>query len=154
MSTLTITVDRTGMAGAPDPLVLLGHDGSSNTVLSVTNFQEPAKAPRVRYAPPSDFSHGDVPLGWSWQQSLLSFDVAPFDADEGAGRAAIEELEGALSRLSFEVTVEVNDAPARTYVCTVGAVMPNGPRTFVDMRDSDPVWTVTIPCHPVPTIGV
>lgn len=153
MSTLAISIDRTGMVGDPEPLVLLGHKGSSDTVLGITGYRDPAKQVRVAYAPPSRFAHGEVPLGWSWQQSQLLFDVVPFGATETTGKAAIAELEAAITRLSFEVTVTVNGAPAETWTCTAGEVVPVRERSFVDLRYSNPAWSVSLPCHPVPVIG-
>lgn len=151
--TLTISIDRTGMAGDPDPLVLLAQVGSANTVLGVTGYREPARQARVRYAPPSDFVHGEVALGWTWQQSILAFQVRPFGATETEGRAAWAELEAAITRLGFEVTVTVGDAPAETWVCDPGSVTPVSDRTYSDLRYANASWAVEIPCHPVPEIG-
>lgn len=151
MSSLTITIDRTGMAGAPAPLVLLGQAGASNTVLAVSGYREPARQMRRRTAPPSDFVHGEVTLGWSYQQSILSFDVAAFGATEAQAKAAIAELEAALGRLQFEVTVEVGDAPALTWTCDAGEAIPIGDRTYANLRAAEPSWSVAIPCYPIPT---
>lgn len=153
MSTLTISIDRTGMVGDPDPLVLLAQDGASDTVLFVTGYAEPAKQVRNRFAPPSDFSHGEVPLGWSWQQSLLLFEVTPFEATETEGKVAIVELEAAISRLSFVVTVTVGDADPYAWTCTAGSITPTTARSYMDLTHSNPSWAVSIPCHPVPVIG-
>lgn len=151
---LTITIDRTGMAGSPDPLVLVGDrsDVASNSVLGVSGYREPARQMRRRTAPPSDFSHGDVTLGWSWQQSILPFDVTAMPgSSETQVKAAIAELEAAIARLQFEVTVVVGDAPGLVYVCDAGEAIPTGDRSYADLRAVRPSWSVSIPCHPVPT---
>lgn len=153
MSTLTISIDRTGMVGDPDPLVLIAHDDEGETVLGVTGYSEPARQVRNRYAPPSDFAHGQVPLGFTYQQSLLTFEVVPFDATETQGKAAVLELEAAVARLSYEVTVTVNGAPTYTWTCTAGSVLPVGARSYVDLKYANPSWAVSLPCHPVPEIG-
>lgn len=150
MSTLTVSIDRTGMAGAPTPLVLLGHVGSANTVLGVTGYREPARQTRVRYAPPSDFTHGDVALGWNWQQSILSLTVRGLGATEAEVKAAIAELEAAVARMPYEVTVTVGDAPALVWTCDPGQVIPVRERTYTDLRLATASWSVEIPCHPVP----
>lgn len=151
---LTVTIDRTGMVGAPAPLVLVASrsDVTSNTVLGVSGYREPARQMRRRTAPSSDFSHGDVTLGWSWQQSILAFDVtAKPGSTETQVKAAISELEAALARLQFEVTVEVGDAPALTWTCDAGEAIPTGDRSYADLRAVRPSWSVSIPCHTVPT---
>lgn len=151
--TLTITIDRTGMAGDPDPLVLVSNraDGTSNTVLGCAGFQEPAKQVRRRVAPPSDYMHGDVVLGWSWQQSLLSFEVLPVEATEAEAKAALAELEAAITRLQFAVTTVVGDAPGLVWTCDAGEAIPTAARSYMDLRLVQPKWAVSIPCHPVPT---
>lgn len=150
MSSLTISIDRSNMAGSLDPLVLLGHVGSANTVLGVIGYREPARQTRVRYAPPSDFTHGDVALGWNWQQSVLPFTVRGFGATETQVKAAIAELEAAVARMSYEVTVTVSDAPALVWTCDPGQVIPVRDRSYTDLRLAVPAWSVEIPCHPVP----
>lgn len=146
-----ISIDRTGMAGSPAPLVLAATEnhGSSNTVLGVTEYGEPAIQARVQYAPTSAWLHGEEPLGWTYQQSLLAFSVAPVNSDETDGREAVEELRAALSRLSFEITVTVDDAPAETWTCTAGTVEPAGSRTLANLRHNCPSWSVGVPAHPV-----
>lgn len=148
---LTVTIDRTGMVGAPAPLVLLGHPGTSNTVLGCSDYREPAKWVNRRMAPPSAFAHGQVVLGMTYEQSLLSFTVFPEGATEAQGKAAIFELEAAIARLQFEVTVTVGDAPGLVYVCDAGEVVPVGDRTYTDLRYANPKWSVEIPCYPIPT---
>jgi hypothetical protein len=70
VTTLVITIDDT---------VDIVMDGSEagTTPLGVTSFTEPAPAPRVRYAPTSPYLHGETPLGWTYDQCLLTFTVAP-----------------------------------------------------------------------------
>lgn len=151
MASLTITIDRTGMVGDPDPLVLVSDrtDAASNIALGCSGFQEPARRMRRRIAPPSDFTHGNVTLGWSWDQALLSFDVMPFDATEAQAKAALAELEAAIARLQFNVTVEVGDAPGLVYLCDAGEAVPVSGRSLVDLRYVRPKWSVEIPCYPI-----
>lgn len=153
MVALTISIDRTGMVGAPAPLVLVSNssDPASNTVLGCAGFREPARRMRRRVAPPSDFSHGDVTLGFSYDQALLVFDVMPFGATEAQAKAALDELEAAIARLQFEVTVTVGDAPALVYVCDAGEAVSTTDRSYMDLRYVQPKWSVEIPCYPIPT---
>lgn len=151
---LTITIDRTGMAGAPTPLVIVSKasDVASNTVLGCSGYREPSRQMRRRMAPPSDFSHGELTLGWSYQQAALVFDVtAKPGATESQLKAAISELEAAIARLQFTVTVEVGAAPALAWTCDAGEAIPSGPRTYADLSAVRATWSVAIPCHPVST---
>jgi hypothetical protein len=153
MPSLTISIDRTGMVGAPAPLVLVSNtaDVASNTVLGCSGFREPAKRMRRRVAPPSDFLHGDVVLGFAYDQSLLVFDVLPFNATEAQAKTALVELEAAIARLQFEVTVTVGDADPLVYLCDAGEAVPVGDRSWVDLQYVRPKWSVEIPCYPIPT---
>lgn len=150
---LTISIDRTGMVGAPAPLVLVSNsaDPASNTVLGCSGFREPARRMRRRVAPPSDFTHGDVVLGFAYDQALLVFDVMPFGASEADAKAALAELEAAIARLQFEVTVTVGDAPGAVYLCDAGEAVPTNDRTYVDLKFVQPKWSIEIPCYPIPT---
>lgn len=156
MPTLIISIDRSDMVGAPAPLVLSGTSGDplSNTALGASGYREPARQARVRYAPASDFAHGEVALGWNWQQSLLQFTaMAPAGTSESVAKAAIAELEEAITRLSYSVTVTVDDAPAYTWACVPGSVTPTADRSYVDLKYGNATWAVDLPCNPVPVIG-
>lgn len=108
---------------------------------------------RNQYAPTGD-GDGEMPLSWSWQQSILGFNVVKNDAaTEAAMRLKIAELVTAVGRLSFEITVTVGDAPAETWTAEgAGSVVPVGGRTYTDMRHHDPVWSVAIPVHPIRSV--
>lgn len=149
--TLTISIDRTSLDLAA--FVLTGHDAAHD--LAITDYQEPAMAPRNEYAPTSPDVDGEMPLGWSWQQSILGFSVVKDDAvTEAAMRTKIVELVAAVARLSFTITVTVSDAPAETWTAQgAGSVVPVGGRTYEDMRHHDPVWSVSIPVHPVRSVS-
>jgi hypothetical protein len=109
---------------------------------------------RVAYAPESDWAHGSVPLSWSWQQTMLNFEVAAIDASsESAARSAHADLLEAVTQWAFLVTTTVSDSPAETWTCHPGSVTPGGPRSYVDLRHFINVWVVTVPCYPVRAVG-
>lgn len=147
---LLISIDRT-LLGLP-PLVLSGIDDAN--LLGVADYREPERVARVTYAPTSRHEHGDMPLAMSLAQSVLGFDVFPTAATESAARALHTELSNAITQgLEFPVTVTVGDAPAETWTCNPGFIAyPNG-RTFVDLRDHNAIWSVSLPCYPVPVIA-
>lgn len=150
MSTLTITIDRTLLSLSP--LVLSGADDAN--VLGVQRYSEPAVQWRVGYAPDSAHIHGSVPLSGAYQQALLNFEVVTDNAaSEAQSRTQLTELREALAQFRFDVTVVVDGAPSETWACHLGSMAPLGPRSSIDLRDSNPVWAVAIPCHPVPTVG-
>ena len=151
--TLTISIDRTGMGGSPAPLVLVSDrsDPASNTVFGCSGFREPAKQMRRRVAPPSAFLHGDVVLGFAYDQANLAFEVMPIGATEAQAKAALAELELAIARLQFEVTVTVGDASGLVYLCDAGEAFPVADRSYVDLKYVQPKWSVSIPCYPIPT---
>lgn len=147
MSTLTITISRDGA-----DLVLSGTIDAN--ALGVTNYQEPPRQARVEYAPDSRYVHGSEALSATYQQSFLSFDVVTDQAaTEAASRTSLAELLAAIGQFSYTVTVVVDGAPAETWACDTGSMVPVGNRTLMDLEHHNPVWSVQIPCKPIPTIG-
>lgn len=141
MGTLTLSID------APGGAVLLSgsEDGTTWGIVSET-YQGPSRQPRIQYADGA-WMHGSVALGFTWQQSLMSFDVAPKVASEAALRTAIASLQAALSQLNYETTETINGV-ADVWTCDPGTLAPTG-RSLTDLDTFDPVFTVTIPCYPV-----
>ena len=133
--------------------LMTGHDDASR-VLSVSSYREPAMQPRINYAPDNGDLHGSVPLGWSYQQTVLAFNV--FDevgTSEATMRVKIAELTAALGRLAYPVTVTVDDADPETWTCDPGAVVAVDDRNSFDLQDHRPMWAVTIPAYPIRSVA-
>lgn len=146
-STLTIVIARTG-----DDLLLTGHDDPARD-LSVTSYRDPAMQARITYAPTGDH-HGDVPLSWSYQETVLAFNVFDELSDtEDAMRLKVAELVEAVGHLSYTVTITVDDASAETWTCRPGAVVAADDRTSTDLQTNRPVWTVAIPAYPIRSVA-
>jgi len=146
---LTISIDRTSLSLSA--LVMTGHADASR-VLSVSDYQEPALQARINYAPTGD-AHGDMPLSWSYQESILGFNVFYEGAtSEAEMRSRIAELVAATGRLTYETTVTVNGADAETWTCRPGTIQPIGGRTRSDMRLYNPVWSVSLPVYPIRSV--
>lgn len=147
MATITISIDRTALSLSP--LVMDGNaDGTSG--LAVANYTDPALQARIQYAPSSLEQHGDLALGWTWQQTILGFDVFPDDqASEAAAQALVDELRDAITQaLEFDVTV-TKGGSVEVWTCNPGSLVPVGGRTVANLEEHDAVWTVTLPCFPV-----
>jgi hypothetical protein len=150
--TLTISIDRTGMTGSPAPLVLHGNRGTGS--LGITDYTEPAMQPRGRDAPTADDLDGETTTAWSWQETMLVFEVVTdVSASEADSRSLIAELRAAITRLNVPVTVTVGDAPAETWRGKLGTLTPTGPRNRWDLAKHNPTWTVTIRCHPIRSVA-
>jgi hypothetical protein len=133
------------------PLVLTGHDDPTRS-LSVTDYREPAMQARITYAPTGD-AHGDVPLSWSYQETLLNFAAfAETATSEADARAKVADLTAALGRLSYTVTITVNGATPEVWTCRPGTVAPADSRTYSDMVSGKPVWAVSIPAYPIRSV--
>lgn len=131
-----------------DPLVLTGH-AEPTRILSVSDYQEPAIQARINYAPDGD-GHGSMPLSWSYQESILGFNVFyEGRTSEAEMRSRIATLTAALGRLSFETTVTVSDADPEVWTCRPGSVTPVGGRSLSDLRLFNPVWSIAIPVYPI-----
>jgi len=143
--TLIVSIDRTSLSLSP--LVLSGTNDA--TELGVTGYVEPAIDWRIRYAPDSDYAHGSTALSAALQQTVLNFDAVTDQATtETAARALIAELRTALGQFAFAVTVTVGDAAPEVWSCNPGSVGAAA-RNYVDLRDHNAIYPVSIPCHPV-----
>lgn len=145
--TLTISIDRTGMAGSPAALTFSATPGVGER--GITNYREPMLQTRRRTVEADDI-HGERTQAWKWQQTILAFDVVTdASATEAESRALVAEIRAAVSRLSYAVTVTVNGATAEVWACTVGSANYRDARMYADLVDHNPVVSVSIPCHPV-----
>ena len=150
MSSLTISLSRTELPGSLPALVLSGSDDAN--AIGVRNYVRPARVARVGYAPPSKYVHSDAALSGSLALALLQFDVVTDQAtSETASRASLALLEAALGQFAFTATVTVNGATAEVWSCNMGSIVPVGSRTEFDMAGFDPTFSVSIPCHPIPS---
>jgi hypothetical protein len=121
------------------------------TPLTLTSLREPARQSRVGYAPTSDWQDGEAPLSVSWQQSLLGFDVAAREAaTEALAQAYIDELAAAVHPLEVVTHVFYEGGLERIWRGHGGSVAPTVDRDYVNLRDHDPVWSASLPCHPIP----
>jgi hypothetical protein len=149
VSTLTITLSRTELALSP--LILSGSDDAN--AIGITNYQEPPRQSRVAYAPDSAYVHGSTALAGVWQQSILAFDIVTDQAaTEAASRTLVASVLAAIGQFSYTATVVVDGAPSEAWACDMGS-MTGPPRDYFSLQGHDPVWSVLIPCHPLPTIG-
>lgn len=147
---LTISINRSGMAGAPAPLVFSGLLDSNQ--LGITEYEEPAMLPIVSYATPHDGRHGDPdPLSWRYAQTFLAWKfVTDLATTEQASRNLIADVRAAIAQaLEFSVTVTVSGATAEVWTCNPGSLTPAGARARIDMTDPRPEWAVSLPAYPV-----
>jgi hypothetical protein len=133
---------------APADRIVIKNDRT--TALTLVSLREPSLQQRVTFAPQSSFVV-DKPLATVWQTSVLGFDVAARDAaSETAAQAAVLELSAALAPLAVLVHVFYEDGLERVWQCHGGGVAPAVDRDYVNLRDHDPVWSASLPCHPIP----
>lgn len=145
LPTLTISIDRTSLSLSP--LVI---SGSAGTDLGLVGYSEPAEIPRVR-SDSSDRFPGSTTLAWTLESSLLSFDVTTdVAASESASRASIAELRAAIRRVGFTITVTVDGATPEVWTAEAPGSLGPVDRTLLNLRDNNPVRTVSIPVYPIP----
>ncbi len=146
MSDIPIRVEVHPLTG--DPFIIRN---DRSTALTLVGIREPARTTRVTYAPTSDFEDGDIPLAVTRGLSALQFAVAARDAEsESAAQAALAALDDIVLALSVAVHVVWHDH-TQVWDCHAGRRTPASDREFADLRDHDPVWSVELPCQPVPT---
>ena len=145
--TVTVSVDRTSMILGP--LVFSGTPGDGQYGLS--EYQEPTVTPTIRYATPSDFENDDDALGFRLGESILGWSFfTDGAASEQESRNLVAAVRYALLRISYEVTVTIDGSTPEVWTCKPGVVTP-AKRTYADLVAYNPVFQVTVPCHPVRT---
>ena len=143
--TFSLSIDRTSLS--LEPLVLSGVD-DANVWGVLPGWQMPSKLAMLAEAT-SPNTHGSVPTHWKWQQTLMAGDAAPRVDSTAELAAAIADLETALSRLSYEVSVLRGGVSFGTWVCSTGSLIPS-PLDYVELSNDQQPYSITIPCHPVP----
>lgn len=153
VTTLTLTIGRASLPGGLSPLAFSGSNDS--TLWGITGLQVPGRIRRNTTIPPADNVHGDELYATSLQQGLISFEARPTVTDEAGRQAALAELYAALDQAAYPTTITIGNAAPEEWDCQPGsAVLANSQgRTLVDLRDSKPVYIVTIPCFPIPAVG-
>lgn len=145
---VTISIGRSSMPGSPAPLVFSAtYDG---TALGIVSYQPPADVPRYTYAPSGGSANGAELVEVAWEQTNLGWDWIADEATTGADvQAAYLEVRAALEQFSFPVTTQVDGAPAQVWAADRGGMNPS-PRTYEDLANRNPVYSVTIPVYPTP----
>lgn len=143
----SISIDRTSLS--LPPLVCAGsrYDGADWVIK--TKLVQPGKVARIVYMPDEPDVHGSQPVAASWQQGLLSFDVAPAAFTEQAMVNLVTQLEAALGQFSYQTTVTISGV-ATVWNCDMGSVEQVNGRAYVDLLGHNPRYAVTIPVYPVP----
>lgn len=147
--TMTISVARVVDAGGPDPLTYSAAD--DDIPLGIVSYQAPAHVNLVVYAPDTGSVAGSEATGASLQHALLQWDwMCDTAEDEADMQAAYTEACAAVDQFAYEVTTQVNGAPAQVWQADSGTVTPPA-RTFVDLDHPDAlVMSITIPVYPIP----
>lgn len=143
-----VSIDRTSLT--LPALVLSG--GFSAASWGITEFTPPGLIMRTTRAP-SPFIDGDGPvIAASAQEAMLGISAFPLVSTEADRQAAVLALRDALRRYAYTVTTTEGSAAPQTWKASPGSVVPVGSRTFADLMTSQPVYSITIPVHPIPTI--
>lgn len=144
---LTIAIGRSGLSLAD--LVLSGTTDAETWGI-LPGFTLPGQIANIAYAE-SPWLHGSVATHATWQQAVLSFDAMP-NVDSGAGLdAAVAELREALAQFSYVVTVTLNSVSSE-WSCDMGSLSPS-PLDFPEVDANRPIFSVSIPCYPVPALS-
>lgn len=149
--TLSITISRALVAGAPADLTLSGHDNA--VTLWVVRFRPPASIRRNEYAQNRSRFHGSELTGSSLDQGLLGFHFTHSSAtSETVLQAAVEEMEAALAQPYYDVTTQISGAPPRVWEADPGSceIAGDGEREYLNLANLDTVYAVTIPVYPIP----
>lgn len=146
--TLTVKIDRSGLAVPADDLVFSGN--LDETELGIVRYVPPAMMARIGYMPNSRYVDGSEATSAAWEQAMLGFDWVPDTAeDETAIQAAYDEVLEAIGQFSYVVKTQVSGAPEQFWKADRGSMIPNG-RTLIDLKYLVPVYGVTIPVYPIP----
>lgn len=142
----TISIDRSGLAGSPAPIVMSGLRGEHDWYL-LDGFRLPGKIRNNRYADESPFLNGALLVTSTLVQAYLNFDICLTVADAATRATAVAALEEALGQFTYDVTVDW-DGEETVWTCDPADIAPS-PLNIVAVRDHAPVMSISIPCYPV-----
>lgn len=123
---ISVSIDRSGMAGSPAPLVITDYPGASGLYLPEDGAVWPVFETRRTYAPDSAYEAGRTLLAAVQGAAELPLTVYAKGADGAAVAAAKAELEAALAQWSYDLTLTV-DSVACVYHAEVIYGVPWGP---------------------------
>jgi hypothetical protein len=146
---LTIAIDRTGMTPSTD-LVLSGDD-DSNVWGVLPGWQIPGKQPEIQLAS-SPRTHGGVVKQWKWLDGIMSGHLAATPDTPAELQEAIDELEAALGRSAYDITVTKNGI-GRLWRCQPGTVNPST-IDYEQLAHNQHPYSISIPCYPIATAVV
>jgi hypothetical protein len=146
---VVISIDDTGVVGSIADLVFSATPGVGE--LGIVEFREIASEANITRVGGAGNIHGEgVPTEWSYQEANLAFSfVTDASATEAESRALLATVRAFLGRLRYSVTITVSGSTAETWVGYAGSLTPASGRSRNDLEDSNPVWNVVIPCHPI-----
>lgn len=146
--TLTISIDRASLSLSP-----LEFSGSNDgTDLVIVSYVPPSLINQVEYMADSSDVHGAEAVAAHYLQGVLAFSwYRNSAASETVVQSAFAEVAAAIGQFSFEIETQVSGAPVQTWRADPGSLTgdSNG-RTYVDLSTLTPVYSVSIPVHPIP----
>lgn len=147
--TLEVAIDRTSIDPGLGPITLIGTAGRGGWGI-LAGWQLPGLQPQTRYAD-SDRIHGTPATSFKWIDGIFSGTVTYEGEDQAELQAACLDLGRALGRLSYPVVTTWNGY-AQTWRARPGSLTPSA-IDFPELRDNQPVFSISIPVHPIWTPG-
>jgi hypothetical protein len=110
-----VSIDRSGMPGAPPPLVIGTHPASANYWLDAAGLGRPGRGWERTYASAPDW-HGEVLV--RARRTNLSLPLTVYVQGNSSTQVEnrLDDLLDAVGQLAYDVTVTVDDE-ATTYAC-------------------------------------
>lgn len=141
-----VLIDRTSLGGGP---LVLTDDGSGTYMLTEGGLGRPAVTARATTAT-SPWLHGEVVVQAVREQSALTLEVLTQAEDQVGLEEALAELDEALWQFTYAVTVQAAGT-STTWTCSPASYgAADGVTTSDNVRAHYQVWTITIPCYPIP----
>lgn len=144
---ISISIDRSGMVGAPAPLVIADYPTASGLHLPEDGVVWPVFETRRTYAPDSAYEAGRLLLAavqGAAELPLTVYAMGTSGADLAASKA---ELEAALAQWSYDLTLTV-DSVAYTYHAEIVLGIPWGPIDSGMVRARMARTSFSIPLNP------
>jgi hypothetical protein len=141
-----VSIDRTSLGKAA---LIIGSDGAAPYSLTATGLGRPAVTARAN-AVSSPWLHGETVVSVVREQSSLPFEVllqAHNDENLELVRYALDE---ALWQFSYQVTVTEGET-AHTWLCSPASYGTDSV-AFSNVAGCFEVWTITVPCYPIPVV--
>lgn len=145
----SVSIDRTSLGKSP---LVIGSNGAAPYSLTDKGLGRPAVTARAN-AVTSPWLHGESVVNVVREQSSIPVEILLQALSEATLELVRVALDEALWQFTYQVTI-TEGATSKTWRCSPASWGVNdGTVTSANVSGHYEVWSVTIPCYPIPVVS-